>query len=449
MITRNFVLLVVCLAVISLLIGFSFAKIIIPRNHNVYLTNLGFEPDSIVISKGDTVTWINTETRYRWPASNFHPTHTNYKTDKKGCIGSALDACQGLKKGEAFSFDFDNLGVFGIHDHLFPGDTMSVKVVSKISYWFNLERDNTLLSVDDRIDFDNSKFKELEYSDQRVVMKRLAKQEPKFAWEYLQKAAIINGEVVVSSHEFAHIVGRELYKKYGFEGIKTCNKSFSYGCFHGVTEQMLLSSGKESMIFIEKECLGLYPSTPEQKVKDPGCIHGIGHGLVSWNNLDIGAALADCDVLSESVRQECWDGAFMEYSASNVSTFTPKDPWKLCRELPTSYQKKCGLYIGFMYLKSVPFDADVYANMCRQAPTPQLETICVRWIGYMVAENSQRSFEYIKRECNSIDQEDGTTTCLLGAAQEIAVQQYLNWRKLFVSICNEVPQEYYASCIKS
>jgi plastocyanin len=93
----------------------------------VILSDQGFDPESVTILSGTTIDFVIQGKSLHWPASNFHPTHGEYP-EKGGCIGSKLDACHGLKPGETYSFTFDHPGVWGMHDHLFPGFTMVIRV---------------------------------------------------------------------------------------------------------------------------------------------------------------------------------------------------------------------------------------------------------------------------------------------------------------------------------
>ena len=54
-----------------------------------------------------------------WPASAMHPSHKEYPTTG-GCLGSAFDACKGVKPGESWPFKFDIAGNWKYHDHLNP-----------------------------------------------------------------------------------------------------------------------------------------------------------------------------------------------------------------------------------------------------------------------------------------------------------------------------------------
>lgn len=108
------------LAIIAFLLGgcLQFGQ---PAGTNkVEITSQGFVPNTIRVSAGDTVTFTNMDAVPHWPAADEHPTHGNYPQGG-GCIGSAFDACQGLKTGESFSFTFHARGIWKYHDHLNSG----------------------------------------------------------------------------------------------------------------------------------------------------------------------------------------------------------------------------------------------------------------------------------------------------------------------------------------
>ena len=70
-----------------------------------------YEPREIRIKKGTTVTFSTTNNHKHWPASNIHPTHSIY---------SEFDPKRPLEADETWSFTFDQVGRWGLHDHLRP-----------------------------------------------------------------------------------------------------------------------------------------------------------------------------------------------------------------------------------------------------------------------------------------------------------------------------------------
>lgn len=89
----------------------------LPATLTVTYTDSGFSPQTINISTGDTVIFVNNSTHPMWVASNPHPIHTDY---------SAFDARKGYAPGTSYSFTFTEAGNHGYHDHLHPSMTGTV-----------------------------------------------------------------------------------------------------------------------------------------------------------------------------------------------------------------------------------------------------------------------------------------------------------------------------------
>ena len=89
----------------------------------VTYTDSGYLPREVTIFKGGTVTFKNESSREMWTATAIHPTHTIYpgssiqKCDTKDAK-EMFDTCKGVLSGEEWSFQFNEQGAFGYHDHL-------------------------------------------------------------------------------------------------------------------------------------------------------------------------------------------------------------------------------------------------------------------------------------------------------------------------------------------
>lgn len=96
-----------------------------PAFQVVSFTEAGYEPKSITVRKGETVRFINNATSQEtWPASAVHPTHSVYpEKTSADCLGSAFDACRGLKPGEFWDFTFNQTGEWRFHDHIHASKT--------------------------------------------------------------------------------------------------------------------------------------------------------------------------------------------------------------------------------------------------------------------------------------------------------------------------------------
>ncbi len=99
-----------------------------PEEYDALITYTedGYSPSTVTIKKGQSVRWTNSVTGdvETWPASAVHPTHSLYpETTDADCLGSAFDACRGLKPGGSWQFIFNQSGEWRFHDHLHPSKT--------------------------------------------------------------------------------------------------------------------------------------------------------------------------------------------------------------------------------------------------------------------------------------------------------------------------------------
>lgn len=79
--------------------------------HEVTLTDEGYQPESLSVSRGDAVMFVNTTGRPFWPASNLHPSHRDYPE---------FDPREPIPADETWTFTFEEVGEWKYHDHLAP-----------------------------------------------------------------------------------------------------------------------------------------------------------------------------------------------------------------------------------------------------------------------------------------------------------------------------------------
>ena len=84
-----------------------------------------------------------------------------------------------------------------------------------------------------------------------------------------------NKRPFITQHPWAHFFGQLLYESIGDNAIAICDRSFAFGCFHGVAIKTIQTKGIGEVKTLDKACVN---------TKDPimtiPCRHGIGHGLV-------------------------------------------------------------------------------------------------------------------------------------------------------------------------
>jgi plastocyanin len=407
----------------------------------VVINDDGFSPDRVLLNIGDTVKWVNKGDRPHWPASNPHPTHTLYG-ETGGCISSLLDACKGLLKGETYYFKFNKPGVWPMHDHLSPGLVMVVEVGDNQS----LTQDVDSLSGSTL----SEQFRQLSYSEQVKKIKLMAKKDPGEAWKYLKNVFIVDGQVVGNAHEFSHIIGNASYESSGLEGIKICDETFAFGCFHGVTEEMLLKQGTKVIKEIEEGCLKAFPPNLSQGYT--GCIHGTGHGIYTWESGNVNKSLLDCDIFSEIYRSYCYDGVFMENSGEGQNIkIDENNPWKLCAGLDERYHHSCARYQSQIFLRpgGKQNSLSVVGIYCSKAPTRDMKETCFQSLGFFVSQTSLGIVEKIVDKCSNMPDTDSISICTTGAAIETVFQKYKDYNESAHILCNKLSGDRKSICLRS
>lgn len=82
-----------------------------PAVFEVTYNGTTFSPATINAKVGDVVIFKNSSDMSFWPASDPHPTHTNYPE---------FDAKQSITPGQTYQFKFTKTGSWGYHNHLNP-----------------------------------------------------------------------------------------------------------------------------------------------------------------------------------------------------------------------------------------------------------------------------------------------------------------------------------------
>lgn len=96
----------------------------------VRYTSNGFEPSTIHISQGESVTWINEGNKEMWVASDIHPAHRAYDgtSIREHCNNGQSDTFDQCSTGDRYTFTFDKPGSWAYHNHEFSGHQGKVVV---------------------------------------------------------------------------------------------------------------------------------------------------------------------------------------------------------------------------------------------------------------------------------------------------------------------------------
>jgi plastocyanin len=88
-----------------------------PQTVEIKVTSSGFEPATLNLKKGDSVTFTNADSKNHWPAGGAHPIHD-----------ADFDHKRALKPGEAYGFTFEKAGEYRFHDHLYASLATTINV---------------------------------------------------------------------------------------------------------------------------------------------------------------------------------------------------------------------------------------------------------------------------------------------------------------------------------
>jgi hypothetical protein len=203
---------------------------------------------------------------------------------------------------------------------------------------------------------------------------------------YRQQPELLLGRGIYGCHDISHAMGHLTYQYSASltEAYRSCIPVCAYGCYHGVTEQMIASTGNLDIVTTKTcEIAGETGSRP--------CYHGVGHGVASMV-ADPQKSLDYCSLFPQDDYgpELCAYGVFMELflpSLTNHETLAiPDDLLGFCRQLEGQYGGICLSLAGaHEYLRTGNFNQA--ALLCQQVPT-QDQYYCYVGLGQEVYADS-------------------------------------------------------------
>lgn len=437
------------------------ATLLITSPKIVVIDNNGFKPNSIEIVKGSNVSWVSRGSFYHWPASDAHPTHNKYPSKNVGCIGSNLDSCRELKNNEIYTFTFDEVGAWGIHDHLLHSHTMTIHVydnylelligkiklvileLKEIFVKMSLTPKNTILDqvVPSCANHNRTKFIAclkitFEKSiNQLGVEKLLSELEVNY-----KKNDFSSEGGITRCHDIAHAIGQA-----GVSVTKDPKKVFSQctnlctsGCFHGAVEQTVLQEPADAFL-----------RRVDDLCSNPACYHGLGHGLASIAAYDLQKSLHLCDGLNEhESKKNCGFGVFMElYEPSSfnpVPKALPQDLLNFCNSMNGVYLEVCYRNIGTYEYARTNQAITKALETCRLIPK-QYQRECRVALGQQIYFNQQGNTAKIINLCKNAE-EGEVVDCIDGAIMSSVSSDTL--ARHGFELCSQVKDTISMGCYK-
>ena len=227
-----------------------------------------------------------------------------------------------------------------------------------------------------------------------------------YAFEVLKRAQIAPN---TDLHLLGHVVGDELYRQKGIDGIRDCTNDFRNACSHSIVVGTLLSHGEGALSDIATACR----QAPGGKGAYTMCFHGLGHGILAYFEYELLPTIKFCQKVGTREYNnreyiECVGGAIMEtisgggHDQAAWARVTPKyfkvsDPLYPCDAefMPTIVKPNCYTYLTPHLFQSAGADMG--------HPTPQ-------------------DFENAFRFCDAISKgEENRSRCFGGFGKEFVV----------------------------
>jgi hypothetical protein len=227
-----------------------------------------------------------------------------------------------------------------------------------------------------------------------------------YAFEVMKRMPTIPN---IDMHLLGHVVGGELYKQEGIEGIQTCTEDFRNACSHMIVIGALLEQGVSALSDIARAC----QQAPGGAGAYTMCYHGLGHGVLAFTEYEMPEAVELCKKTGTAQYHnreyiECVGGVIMEMIGGvhdpalrvtkSEKYFKVDDPLYPCN---ASFMPKEARQICYVYITPHLFEA---AGGDLAAPTPDI---------------FEKAFDY----CAEIpeEQKENRMACYSGFGKEFVV----------------------------
>lgn len=405
----------------------------------IHISKNGFEPNELAINIGDKVTFENTDSQDHWPASNLHPTHSIYPE---------FDPKKPIKPGESWEFKFDRAGQWRMHDHLYP--QMAGKIIVReaeeskdrppfLSLWNRIVNfiSGLASSSTSRSGFFkkepaiNYKFNQAIQTDAQTIFQNtddlysyIKKFGPKETTKRLHQLVPQFGDC----HQKAHEAGRLAYEIYGASSFQKCSAECHSGCYHGATEAYFREHGTKNLTKdLNTICTGELNGFFSHQ-----CIHGVGHGLMTYTDYELNEALHSCDLL-DRMQNSCWTGVFMEnfvggvteddatrsgrLTDRHITKYLNNDPQYPCNIVDDKYKSSCYFLQSSRMMQLFYGNFEKIADECSKVPAIY-HRVCFESMGRDVSGANRGSNEAAIKSCEYAPKGEMRKGCLIGAVQD-------------------------------
>jgi len=244
---------------------------------------------------------------------------------------------------------------------------------------------------------------------------------PKKALDLLARGDASISGVHADCHQISHAIGRGGLAHFKgnaasalAQGAMTCNS----GYYHGVIERAFAGVPRERVTQIARRLCTSASVTKEEFLLYQ-CVHGLGHGLMIYSQLDLPWSLKTCDRLRTGFdRVSCTGGVFMQNLMPGMGKsryLRKKDPLYPCNVVSERHKVYCYLMVTSRINELDGFDWRKTAEWCRRSERGWVQT-CFESFGRDASGFSR----YQPRQTIALCKRAGGNTgdCIYGAARD-------------------------------
>lgn len=253
----------------------------------------------------------------------------------------------------------------------------------------------------------------------------------------------------LDTHAQAHAFGEALYESEGLEGLRVCDASFEFGCYHSFFGLAVNAEGIGALPKFDEACKSKYGN-------DLPCQHGIGHGILVYTDYDnLQDALELCETISSLPTGGCSSGVFMEYNFHTMESVRGGDYlreptenlYEPCDTLPQRFQASC--YFEQVQWWQAVFKDDFarIGELCAALPAQSAEyTACYNGVGNYIAASAAFDYDRMVALCGAMPGADAQGLCHEGASWLVRAVE--GKEALAPKLCEALEEPYQSQCLQ-
>lgn len=225
----------------------------------------------------------------------------------------------------------------------------------------------------------------------------------RYAFEVLKVAQLGPN---IDLHLLGHFVGDVLYKQEGADGITACDNDFRNACSHSIVIGLFNDKGENALSQISNVCR----KAPGGSGAYTMCFHGLGHGILAYENYDMKKASEICQKTGTaeynySEGAQCISGTVMEIIGGG---FHDKELWQIQREKYLNKNQPLALCQS-------SFIPENSKTLCYEYLTPYFFEAVGANLAQPTAQDFKKAFQY----CKQLPEGDSNrNTCFAGFGKE-------------------------------